>query len=310
MNHSFSVEHAVKYGIAEAILIGNFQFWLAKNRADKRNQHDGRTWTYNTASAFAELIPYFSTDKVDRIVKSLVKKGVIMVSNYSDKSTDRTRWFAFVNEAEFLGPVLTKKKEQKKAEAKDQPPFRETAESADSHSANLRNANREIAAPFRESAESLYSTDITTVVTADTNLHTASAGAPEVCAAEPAARELAATPTGSLPAEQTAVADHQGKEPAFEAAWAIYPARPGNGKHMALSAWKSRVAEGVSEKALMDGVKDYAAHCKREKVAPKFVMTAGRFFGTEAHFAADWSLQAPEQLPFFDDDYSNTVTPI
>jgi hypothetical protein len=40
-------------------------------------------------------------------------------------------------------------------------------------------------------------------------------------------------------------------------------------------------------------------------------MAAGRFFGTEAHYAANWSVEVPEQLPFFDDgDYSDNVSPI
>jgi hypothetical protein len=309
MNHTFSVEHAVKYGIEEAILIGNFQFWLAKNRADKRNQYDGRTWTYNSAIAFSELIPYFSTDKVDRTIKSLVKQGIILVGNYNEKPSDRTRWFAFVNEDLFLGVV--KKKEPKKSVEPLPEPFRESAEWQGNPSALSRNGNRESAEAFRESAECLYTTDITTDITTDKNLQTASADAPEECAGEPAASELAAGPTDSAPADHKAVLDHQGATPAFEAAWAMYPARPGNAKHHALSAWKARVAEGVSEKALLDGVRDYAAHCKREKIAMRFVMAAGRFFGSEAHYAANWSAETPEQLPFFDDgDYSNTVMPL
>ncbi len=135
-----------------------------------------------------------------------------------------------------------------------------------------------------------------------------SAAAPEVHPLEPVEKELAANPVRSTPAKQKAVVTPKAENPAFEAAWATYPARPGNAKNMALVAWGARVREGVSEQALTDGVKNYAAHCQREKVAPNFVMAAGRFFGKEAHYAANWSVEAPEQLPFFDGgDYSNTV---
>ena len=57
MNHSFDIAHAKEYGLPEGILINNFQFWIAKNRANGRHQHEGRTWTYNTAKALAELLP-------------------------------------------------------------------------------------------------------------------------------------------------------------------------------------------------------------------------------------------------------------
>ena len=41
MEHHFNIEYAKKYGILEAILIDNFQFWIAKNRANGKHFHDG-----------------------------------------------------------------------------------------------------------------------------------------------------------------------------------------------------------------------------------------------------------------------------
>ena len=53
--YSFNKEHAKKYGVSEAIVIKNLQFWISKNMANNYSCHDGRTWTYNTISAFQEL---------------------------------------------------------------------------------------------------------------------------------------------------------------------------------------------------------------------------------------------------------------
>lgn len=283
----------MKYGIEEAILIGNFQFWIAKNRADKRNMHDGRTWTYNSAAAFAELIPYFSPDKVDRTIKSLVRQGVMLIGNYSDKPTDRTRWFAFVNESEFLPTI--KKKECKKLAGKDQLPFRESAESEEmvnSHSAKVRNANRESAGPFRESAESLYRTDITTDVNADNTPQPPSADAPGVRDAGKASEVPSAT---------------------FVEAWAVYPKRPGNSKAEALRQWNARVKAGASEHDMLAGTKAYAAYCKAMKTEPRYVKLAETFFGRSKHYESDWSVKdVPEQQTFFTEDvrYEDVVQPI
>lgn len=201
MNHTFSVEHAVQFGIEEAILIGNFQFWLAKNRADKRNQFDGRTWTYNTASAFAELIPYFNAKQVYRLLTSLVDQGVIMKGNFNDNPRDRTHWFAFVNEAEFLPEIdlhkkskVSDKKEAERPAGKGSVPF---PESGKCNSQKREMQSSKTGTPFPENGKSLYRTDITTDVNTDNG-----AGAP-ACPTEP--------PSGVSPADP-ALADQRSLE--------------------------------------------------------------------------------------------------
>ncbi len=36
MNHSFNVEVATKYGMLEAVLLENINFWVAKNKANEK----------------------------------------------------------------------------------------------------------------------------------------------------------------------------------------------------------------------------------------------------------------------------------
>ena len=58
MIHSFDIEVAKKYGITEAILLNNINFWIEKNKANEINFYDGYYWTFNSKKAFSELFPY------------------------------------------------------------------------------------------------------------------------------------------------------------------------------------------------------------------------------------------------------------
>jgi len=101
--HHFYVAHATKYGVEEAILLHDIIYWIRKNAANGKHFHDGRYWTYNSAAAFAELHPYWRdkngrTDKVQRIINSLVKQGAIIKGNYNQIAYDRTLWYALSDE--------------------------------------------------------------------------------------------------------------------------------------------------------------------------------------------------------------------
>lgn len=111
MNHSFNVEYATTYGLEEAIIIENFIFWITKNRANEKHQHevliDGvkeiRTFTYNSAKALTELFPYMNERRIYRVMESLVEQGVLIKGNYSSNGYDRTLWYAFKMENAFCG---------------------------------------------------------------------------------------------------------------------------------------------------------------------------------------------------------------
>lgn len=98
MQYHFDVEHAQDFGVNEAIILNNLIFWLIKNNANDSNQYDGHTWTYNSLDAFAILFPFWNRDKIYRILKSLVKQGVIIKGNYNEKRYDKTAWYALKDE--------------------------------------------------------------------------------------------------------------------------------------------------------------------------------------------------------------------
>lgn len=102
-HHSFDIAVASEYSIEEAILIHHFQHWIRINRTLKRNQHEGRTWMYQTQEEIAANFPYFrNRQTVMRIIQKLVDKGVLMEENFNKAKYDRTKWYAFVNEGKFL----------------------------------------------------------------------------------------------------------------------------------------------------------------------------------------------------------------
>ncbi|MEX3982787.1 hypothetical protein AB4Y45_27825 [Paraburkholderia sp. EG287A] len=100
--HHFEVEDAVEFGVHEAVLIQNLRYWIQHNKANGKHEHDGRTWTYNSAKAFAQLFPYFSADQVKRIVKKLVEGGVVVTRALSENAWDRVNWYAFKDEVRML----------------------------------------------------------------------------------------------------------------------------------------------------------------------------------------------------------------
>ncbi len=85
---------AVKYGVEEAVLLQHLYFWIQKNAANQKHFHDGYFWTYNSAQAFTVIFPFWSRQKIDRMIQSLREQGAILIGNYNDAGRDRTRWFA------------------------------------------------------------------------------------------------------------------------------------------------------------------------------------------------------------------------
>ena len=102
MQHSFDVDLAKEYGIAEAILLNNFQFWIEKNKANNINYYDGYYWTYNSTRAFNELFPYLSQRQIQNALKHLRDDGILQTGNYNKSTYDRTLWYAFTEKGKCI----------------------------------------------------------------------------------------------------------------------------------------------------------------------------------------------------------------
>ena len=99
MDYQFDVNHAKAYGVEEAIMLANFLFWIRHNRANRKNQHEGRTWTYNTLEAFAELFLFWTVKQIRRILDSLIEQRVLVKGDHNARAYDRTCWYALADES-------------------------------------------------------------------------------------------------------------------------------------------------------------------------------------------------------------------
>jgi len=102
MNYSFDISIAKEYGVDEAIMIENFKFWIAKNKANGNNLAEGRTWTYNSISAFCRLFPFWTEKQIRRIIDSLISQNVLLTGRHGKNRWDRTIWYAFKDERKII----------------------------------------------------------------------------------------------------------------------------------------------------------------------------------------------------------------
>lgn len=91
--HHFQVDDAVLYGVDKAILLNNLKYWLDHAKANGKKDFDGYFWTFNSSTAFSQLIPYMSAKKISRLLKELEDDNVIIVGNYNRANYDRTKWY-------------------------------------------------------------------------------------------------------------------------------------------------------------------------------------------------------------------------
>ena len=94
MNYCFDVDIAKEYGVEEAIVIYNFQFWINKNIANRTNFKNGHYWTYNSIDALNKLFPFWSSGQIRRIIKSLVDKEVLLKETLLFMRVMKVSWLA------------------------------------------------------------------------------------------------------------------------------------------------------------------------------------------------------------------------
>lgn len=94
MTYHFDRAVAEKFGVDGAVFIARMQYWIEKNAANDRHFHEGRYWTYNSLRALEKLFPFWSRRQIERIVKNLKDKGVLLTANYARDTHDRTLFYA------------------------------------------------------------------------------------------------------------------------------------------------------------------------------------------------------------------------
>jgi len=94
VDHSFNPIFAQRYGMVAAVLIHDFAYWTAKNRANGKHMHDGLCWTYNSAKAFQVQYPYMSRSQIYSALKKMQDDGLIVKGDYNTDKWVHTPWYA------------------------------------------------------------------------------------------------------------------------------------------------------------------------------------------------------------------------
>lgn len=98
-SHMFNVGIAQRFGINEAILLENLMYWINHNKANNKNFHDGYYWTYNSISAFHQLLPYLSQKQIRHALAKLENQCIIKIGNYNKINYDKTKWYTIIDES-------------------------------------------------------------------------------------------------------------------------------------------------------------------------------------------------------------------
>ncbi|APS59067.1 hypothetical protein [Piscirickettsia salmonis] len=140
-----SEEMIRRVGLDEAYFISCLLSYIKKHKEEKRHFYEGRTWNRSTCEGLAEsLAVNWSADKIGRVTRSLIKKGILIKGNHNNISYDRTTWITFVNEREIFNfhsyhfEDYLNKKQQEISPLKVQ---KESQSEETQHFANLQNGS-------------------------------------------------------------------------------------------------------------------------------------------------------------------------
>ena len=102
MEYSFDIDIAGQFGIDEAIFIKNMQFWIIKNKSEGKNLREDRTWTYGSLKNFKRYFPFWTEKQLSGIIRNLLDFDIILKNNFNKIKYDRTIWYAFKDENEYI----------------------------------------------------------------------------------------------------------------------------------------------------------------------------------------------------------------
>jgi|TARA_Y100000289_G_scaffold57781_1_gene62459 hypothetical protein len=91
--HAFIVRDAVEYGLDKAILLQHIRFWINQNDGKKTHTHDNKVWMYQSASDMTKHYPYWSRQKISRLLREMEDDGLIVSGNFNKLGYDQTKWY-------------------------------------------------------------------------------------------------------------------------------------------------------------------------------------------------------------------------
>ena len=91
--HGFNVEEAHKYGVEKAILLQHIRFWCVQNKGKDTHEHDGLVYMYQSAQDMQKHYPYWSRQKISRLLRDMEAEGIIKSGNFNKFAYDQTKWY-------------------------------------------------------------------------------------------------------------------------------------------------------------------------------------------------------------------------
>ena len=120
---------AVKHSLYEAIIIQFFQYFIKIHQRENRNFINGRTWNWISVKNLSEYLGFLSEKQVRCSFDRLIKKEVLITARYNTNKYDKTMWYAFNKEQEYLGEN-TFESDSKNGRSKRQKRLNEVPDSA------------------------------------------------------------------------------------------------------------------------------------------------------------------------------------
>lgn len=80
---------AAKIGLDKAVILQQIHYWCSKSA----NIRDGYKWVYNSVREWHQQFPWLSEKTVQRYLKDLERKGLLITGIYNKVGFDRTKWY-------------------------------------------------------------------------------------------------------------------------------------------------------------------------------------------------------------------------
>jgi hypothetical protein len=80
-------------GLNEAIILQQIHYWLTINEGKGSNFKDGYYWTFNSSGGWQKQFPFWSKKTIERVLRNVENKGIVVTGCYNKLSFDRTKWY-------------------------------------------------------------------------------------------------------------------------------------------------------------------------------------------------------------------------
>lgn len=100
--NGFYEHYGVLYGVSSAVIINYMAFHINYNKKHDEFKINGKTWVCQSFTEMHKQISYLTVYTIKKSIKQLLEKDVLVVANHSPDKMNRTQWYAFKDEDEFL----------------------------------------------------------------------------------------------------------------------------------------------------------------------------------------------------------------